>query len=211
MNFSLQKIVKYCDNFTTSQPRHLYELERETNLKTLAPQMLSGHYQGQILQMFSKMMRPERILEIGTFTGYATQCLAAGLVEGGKVHTIEANEELRYIIENGFKKAGVSNKIQLHIGNAKEIIPTLTDIFDIVFIDAGKTDYATYFDLVINKVRSGGLILADNVLWSGKVVMENHDKDTRALHEFNQKVHNDDRVENSILPIRDGIMMIVKK
>jgi len=211
MNFSLEKIVKYCDNFTTSQPKHLYELERETNLKTLAPQMLSGHYQGQILKMFSTMMRPKSVLEIGTFTGYATQCLSNGLIPGGIVHTIEANEELRYIIENGFEKSGISNKIQLYIGDAKKIIPTLDEVFDIVFIDAGKTDYATYFDLVIDKVRSGGLIMADNVLWSGKVVMENHDNDTRALHEFNQKIHNDNRVENSILPIRDGIMMIVKK
>jgi len=211
MNFSLKKITDYCEKCTTLQPEHLYELERETNLKTLAPQMISGHYQGHLLKMFSKMIRPKYILEIGTFTGYAAQCLADGLVENGQLHTIEANEELRYIIENGFKKANLSEKITLHIGDAKKIIPTLDMVFDIVFIDAGKIDYSLYFDLIIDKVRSGGLIMADNVLWSGKVVMANQDKDTKALHEFNLKIQNDARVENTILPIRDGIMMMLKK
>ncbi len=211
MNFSLKKITDYCEKCTTLQPEHLYELERETNLKTLAPQMISGHYQGHLLKMFSKMIRPKYILEIGTFTGYAAQCLADGLVENGQLHTIEANEELRYIIENGFKKANLSEKITLHIGDAKKIIPTLDMVFDIVFIDAGKIDYSLYFDLIIDKVRSGGLIMADNVLWSGKVVMANQDKDTKALHDFNLKIQNDARVENTILPIRDGIMMMLKK
>ncbi len=201
---------QYCEAHTSDQSEILYDLERETNLKTLAPQMLSGHLQGQFLSLLSHLMQPKSILEIGTFTGYSTICLAQGLQEGGILHTIEANEELQYISEKYFKKAGLSDKIQQHIGDAKTIITKLKDTYDIVFIDAGKLDYAFYYDLVFEKVNKGGIILADNVLWSGKVVSKENDKDTQTLDAFNEKVLNDTRVNNMILPIRDGILIARK-
>jgi predicted O-methyltransferase YrrM len=172
--------------------------------------MLSGHLQGRILSMVSALVRPKRILEIGTYTGYSAICLAEGLVEGGKLITIDVNEELEDQVRAYFAKAGVSDKIEFRIGNALKIIPELKEKFDLVFIDADKENYSRYYDLVIDSVNLNGLILADNVLWSGKVLDGKPDKDTKAIIDFNAKVHTDQRVENVLLPVRDGIMMLRK-
>ena len=204
------KLLRYCEAHTTAQDDILYELERETHLKTLAPQMISGHLQGQLLTMLSLMAQPQTILEIGTFTGYATICLAKGLARNGTLHTIEANRELAYIINKYLAKAKIADRIQLHLGDALQIIPNLPGHFDLVFIDAGKLDYAAFYDLVIDRVNPGGLIIADNVLWSGKVVFNDKEKTTQVLKAFNQKIQSDERVSNILLPIRDG-MMIVRK
>lgn len=206
----MKKINQYCLEHSTLPTDVLHELERETYLKTLAPQMVSGALQGQLLSFISKMIQPKTILEIGAFTGYATICLAQGLQKEGTFHTIEANEELEYLIRKYLNKAQLQNQVTLHIGDAKEIVPTLQDHFDLVFIDAGKNDYELYYDLILEKVKVGGFILADNVLWSGKVVKEKYDKDTRIIHKFNEKIQKDDRVENLMLPIRDGLLLIRK-
>ncbi|MEM8527062.1 MAG: O-methyltransferase [Bacteroidota bacterium] len=210
MNLSIKKLTDYSLQHSTLPTEVLHELERETNLKTLAPQMISGALQGQLFSILSKMMQPKAILEIGTFTGYATICLAQGLQEDGVLHTIEGNEELKYLIQKYLAKAGVDNRVQLHIGDAKEIVQTIDEEFDLVFIDAGKNDYELYYDLVFDKVKVGGFILADNVLWSGKVVQQKHDRDTRIIDAFNKKVQNDAKVENVLLPIRDGLFLIRK-
>ena len=213
MKNTIQLIHQYCEQHTSVQSDALYELERETNLKTLAPQMLSGHLQGQLLQLISQLMAPKRILEIGTFTGYAAICLAQGLSDNGKLVTIEANPELEYISKKYFKKTGLEDKIEAIRGDAKQIIPTLADTFDIVFIDAGKQDYAYFYDLVFDKVNIGGLILADNVLWSRKVLnpeLIKKDKDTKIIHAFNNKIQQDERVENVLLPLRDGLIVARK-
>ena len=210
MDDSTNKIIQYCLDHSSPQTEVLYELERETYLRTLAPQMLSGHLQGLVLSMISKMVRPERILELGTFTGYSAICLAQGLSANGFLHTIEVNEEMQPIIQKYIEKAGLKEKIISHIGDAVEIVPTLEDTFDLVFIDAGKKDYEAHFELVINKVRQGGFILVDNVLWSQKVISDKLDQGTRIVDLFNKKIQNDPRVENVILPIRDGITLIRK-
>jgi len=204
------QLLDYCIAHTTLEPPLLYELERETYLKTLAPQMASGHLQGQFLRFISKLKKPETILEIGTFTGYSAICLASGLKEKGNLHTIEVNEELEEMVLKYVEKAKLENKIKLHIGNAKEIIPNLDLTYDIVFIDAGKNDYAFYYDLVFGSVNSGGLIIADNVLWSGKVMEKKQRKDAALLDAFNKKIHADPRVENILLPIRDGLIIAQK-
>jgi predicted O-methyltransferase YrrM len=201
----------YCETHTTPQSPLLYELERETHLKTLSPQMLSGHLQGQLLTFISQMLHPQAILEIGTFTGYSAICMAQGLAEGGVLHTIETNVELQSLIKKYITKSGLEAKIILHFGKAEELIPSLDVMFDLVFIDAGKQQYAQFYDLVFDKVRPGGFILADNVLWSGKVIRDEMDEDTQAIRAFNDKVQHDDRVENMILPLRDGIMMVRKR
>ncbi len=206
----IKQLHAYCEAHTTPPVDVLHELERETHLKTLAPQMMSGRLQGQFLALLSKLMRPQAILEIGTFTGYAAICLAQGLAANGVLHTIEPNRELEHIIRKYVAKAGLEDKIQLHIGRAEQIIPTLDLRFDLVFIDAGKQQNALFYDLVFNKVNIGGLIIVDNVLWSGKVVNEADDADTQLIRAFNDKVHNDPRVENIMLPIRDGILMARK-
>ncbi|MEZ5041796.1 MAG: O-methyltransferase [Saprospiraceae bacterium] len=211
MSRSLDKLTAYCEQLSSPPSPLLYELERETHLKTLAPHMISGHLQGQLLHLISQLKQPRLILEIGTFTGYATICLAAGLPADGQLHTIEANPELEYIIRKYLKKAGLDEKVHLHIGKAEAIIPTLAPGFDLVFLDAGKLHYAMFYDLVIDLVNPGGLIIADNVLWSGKVVQNAKDKDTRALQAFNEKIKADPRVENFILPIRDGLLIAQKK
>lgn len=205
-----QALNKYCEAHTSPIDEVLYNLERETYLKTLAPQMLSGHLQGRLLTMISQLVQPVVALEIGTFTGYSAICLARGLAPGGRLHTIEANRELAYIIRKYIHKAGLETQIQLHLGNALEIIPNIPGPLDLVFIDAGKQDYSTYFDLLIDRIRPGGLILADNVLWSGKVLNPDQDEDTSALHAFNRKVLADPRVETLILPLRDGLLMAKK-
>jgi len=211
MGFILsEKLDQYVEEYTTPQSAVLYELERETHLGFNLPQMLSGTVQGRFLQMISHMMQPTRVLEIGTFTGYSSICLAAGLREGGKVTTIDVNEELETTVRKYIRKAGMDNRIDFMIGAAADIIQELDAEFDLVFIDADKSNYSNYFDLVLPKVRMGGYILADNVLWGGKVVEDNPNKDTRALIAYSEKVQNDDRVENVMVSIRDGIMMARK-
>ncbi len=204
------QLLDYCIAHTTLEPPLLYDLERETYLKTLAPQMSSGHLQGQFLRFISKIKKPESILEIGTFTGYSAICLASGLEVGGVLHTIEVNEELETIIMKYIEMASLKSKINLHIGDAKEIIPKLNLRYDIVFIDAGKIDYAYYYDLVFDRVNTDGLIIADNVLWSGKVMEKKQKKDASLLDAFNNKIHADERVENILLPIRDGLLLARK-
>jgi predicted O-methyltransferase YrrM len=176
------------------------------------PRMLSGHYQGKLLSMISKLVNPERILEIGTFTGYATLCLAEGLRENGRIYTIDINLELEDMVRSNFKKSDLNSKIMYQIGDAKEILPTLNETFDLVFIDADKKNNATYYEMIIDKVRSGGLILVDNVLWSGKVLDEAvSDQKTSFISQFNERVSSDQRVEKLILPVRDGLFLIRKK
>ena len=213
MEFLPQDISDYTEKYTQEESNLLKELNRETHLKILTPRMLSGHLQGRVLSLISKLLRPKYILEIGTYTGYAALCMAEGLTEGGQLITIDRNEELKPILEKYLLQSNVSNQVDLRFGNAIDIIPTLEDGIDLVFIDADKPNYSNYFDLVIDKMNPGGLILADNVLWSGKVTGEikPNDKSTKAIHAFNQKVHADNRVENVLLPIRDGIMALRKK
>ncbi|MBL7815708.1 MAG: O-methyltransferase [Saprospiraceae bacterium] len=205
------KIEQYAEAHTTPESAVLQSLVRETHLKTLAPRMLSGHLQGRFLSLIAKLMQPRRVLEIGTFTGYSALCLTEGVADGGVLYALEGNDELKHIIEKYIEKSGYQDKIKLLIGNALEIIPTLDEFFDLVFIDAGKRDYPQYWDLVVEKTRSGGLILADNVLWSGKIVEEKKNLDTQILDSFNKKVLTDDRVECLLLPLRDGLMMALKK
>ena len=191
----------------------LKELSRETYLKVLNPRMLSGHLQGLVLEFISKMIGPEYILEIGTFTGYSALCLSKGLPEGGKLITLEQNDELKKYAEKYFMRSGRAEKIEMLTGNALTLIPRLNYSFDLVFIDADKTQYSDYFDLVIDKIPHGGYILADNVLWNGKVLepASADDHDTKGIIAFNEKIAADPRVENVILPIRDGINLIRKK
>ena len=211
MNLVSPEIEKYIEAHTTDESEVLQKLNRKTQTDVLMPQMLSGKVQGQFLKFISQMLQPERVLEIGTFTGYAAICLAEGLTVNGKLFTIDINEELEAIVKTHVEKAGLQNKIIQIIGNAAQEIQQLDETFDLVFIDADKQNYGLYFDLVIDKVRTGGIILADNVLWSGKIINEQKDKDTQKLAEFNDKVQQDNRVENVIVSIRDGIMMIRKK
>lgn len=211
MNLVAYEIEKYIDVHTTDESDALHQLNRKTQADVLMPQMLSGKVQGQFLKIISQMLQPSRVLEIGTYTGYAAICLAAGLTENGKLFTIDINEELEDIVKTHVAKAGLQNKIFQIIGDATQEIKNLNETFDLVFIDADKQNYSLYYDLVIDKVRSGGIILADNVLWSGKIIDEQKDKDTQKLAEFNDKVQQDNRVENVIISIRDGIMMIRKK
>jgi len=203
-------INQYAEQHSSDEGELLKQINRDTHAKVMKPRMLSGHLQGRVLSMISHMIKPERILEIGTYTGYSAICLAEGLRPGGKLVTIDVNEELEDRVRKYFDAAHLSDKVEYLIGNAATLIPTLSDEFDLVFIDADKEQYSKYFDLVIDKVKAGGIILADNVLWSGKVLDAKPDKDTRAILEFNNKIQADTRVENVLLPIRDGIMMIRK-
>lgn len=205
-----EKLQAYSEDHTTEESALLDKINRETHLSVLMPRMLSGHLQGRLLSMISKMLRPKCILEIGTYTGYSALCLAEGLAPEGKLITIDINEELEKKVRRYFDEAGCADRIEYHIGDALQLIPKLDGPFDLVFIDADKENYAAYFDLVIDKVATGGIILADNVLWSGKVLNDKQDKDTRAITAFNNKVHEDPRVENLLLPVRDGIMMMRK-
>ena len=202
----------YCQQHTTPLNDTLHALERETHLRTLAPQMMSGPYQGQLLRFISLMLRPRRILEIGTFTGYSTLCLAEGLCEEGIMHTIEANDELAWIVRKYVAQSGLESKVLLHLGDAAEIIPGLEETFDLVFLDAGKLDYPTHYELSLAKMRPGGFLLADNVLWDGKVASGNEKDETAvALRTFNDFVQEDERVENLLLPLRDGLMAVRKR
>ncbi len=210
MEFLPEEISMYAENHTMSESEVLQALNRETWSNVIMPRMLSGHLQGRVLSMLSKLVQPKYVLEIGTYTGYSALCLAEGLKEGGKVITIDINEELEDLIKKYIDKAGLEGLIELHIGNALEIIPNLTEQPDLVFIDADKENYLNYYKLVIDKIPAGGVIIADNVLWSGKVIEENSDEETEAIKEFNEFVHNDSRVENVLFPIRDGLMVVRK-
>lgn len=213
MDFLDEKIENYALAHSQPESDLLKKINRDTHLKVMQPRMLSGHMQGNFLTLLSQMIQPQAILEIGTYTGYSAVCLAKGLKESGILHTIDVNEELEKMVRGYFAEEGLKNKINYHIGDAVKIIPTLTDTFDIVFIDADKKNYATYYDLVFDKVRKGGYIIADNVLWSGKVIdlEKNKDADTITIDAFNKKVHNDSRVEHMLLPLRDGLMIARKK
>lgn len=203
-------LQRYAERHTTSETELLRKINRDTHAHILKARMLSGQLQGRVLSMISCMLKPRVILEIGTYTGYSAICLAEGLQEGGKLITIDVNEELEDRVRKYFSDAKLSDKIDYRIGLASKVIPQLEERFDLVFIDADKENYSHYFDLVIDRVNLNGIILADNVLWSGKVLNEKPDKDTRAILDFNAKVQTDDRVENVLLPIRDGIMMMRK-
>ncbi|WP_421978328.1 O-methyltransferase [Roseivirga seohaensis] len=213
MEFIPEDIQKYVEAHTDPESELLMDLNRETHAKVMMPRMLSGHLQGRALSMISHMIKPSRILEIGTYTGYSALCMTEGLTEGGKLITLDKNEELEEMVRGYFEKAGYSNVIDFRIGNAIELIPEIDGPFDLVFIDADKANYYNYFKLVFEKVRPGGFIIADNVLWSGKVVQTEKkiDKDTQAILDFNRLTHEDDRVENVLLPIRDGLMVLRKK
>jgi predicted O-methyltransferase YrrM len=213
MEFIDPALLAYCESITSPEDSLLRKITRETQAKVLMPRMISGHLQGKMLELFTKMLQPKTILEIGTYTGYSGICLARGLKEGGTLITLDINDELETMVRGFFEESGLSRQIDYRLGNAREILPTLQGPFDLVFIDADKFYYADYFDLVIDKVSSGGIILADNVLWSGKILVEKGqkiDKDTQALLDFNRKIHEDPRVENVLLPIRDGVLMARK-
>ncbi|MDR0970339.1 MAG: O-methyltransferase [Lentimicrobiaceae bacterium] len=202
----------YSEQMTTPPDAVLHHIYRQTNLTQIYPRMISGRIQGKFLEMICQMLQPKRALEIGTFTAYSTICIARGLPPNGKLIAIEANEEFEEIIIKNLKKAGVSSKVDLRIADAKQLIPTLESGFDLVFIDADKISYPLYFELVIEKVNSGGFILADNVLWGGKILQQQKiDRETQAILDFNQRVADDTRVEQVLLPIRDGLMLIRKK
>ena len=209
----LKDIDKYILEHIDAEDEVLKELNRETHLKVLGARMLSGHLQGQVLTMLSKMIQPKNILEVGTFTGYSAICLAKGLSEGGKLITIEIDDELENFARKYFVKAGLQNKIEQRIGKALEIIPSLKLTFDLVFLDADKHEYIDYYNSVFNKVDSGGYIIADNTLWSSKVLYTpaHDDFQTKGIIEFNKFVANDKRVEKVILPLRDGMTILRKK
>ena len=213
MEFIDPHINNYAEQHTTPESELLQRINRETNLEVLMPRMLSGHLQGRILAMVSKMINPSYIVEIGTYTGYSALCMAEGLKEHGSLVTIEYNAELQKRILNYFNESKYAKLLDLRIGDAIEILPTLAPDIDLVFIDADKTNYLNYYNLVIEKLNPGGYILADNVLWSGKVIEEVNldDADTIALKKFNTFVQRDERVENILMPVRDGLMLIRKK
>lgn len=212
MNFLPADVAAYADDHTSPEGDVLQRLNRDTHAHVLHPRMLSGHLQGRFLSMLSHMIRPHRVLEIGTYTGYSAICLAEGLAAGGRVITIDKNEELESIARRYWAETPYADQIDLHIGRADTIIPALDETFDLVFIDADKENYGLYYDLVFDKVRPGGFILSDNVLWSGKVVepVKPADRDTQAVIAFNQKIHTDSRVENVLLPVRDGVLIARK-
>jgi predicted O-methyltransferase YrrM len=210
MDFISPELARYAEAHTAAESELLKKINRDTHAHVLKPRMLSGQLQGRFLAMISRMIQPKFILEIGTYTGYSALCLAEGLQANGKLITVDINEELKNRVTSYFNASDFGDQIDFRIGDARKIIPSLEMSFDLVFIDADKENYATYFDLVIDRVRPGGFILADNVLWSGKVVQPKPDKDTKAILDFNDKIHNDPRVENILLPIRDGIMMMRK-
>lgn len=207
MHFLPENIDDYVVNHSQQEPQILQDLTRETWQKVLNPRMLSGAFQGRVLSMITKLINPKTILEIGTYTGYSALCLAEGLQENGTLHTIDKNEELEELQHTYFQKSDYKNQIKQYVGNAIEIIPTIDEKFDLVFIDADKSNYINYFHLIIDKMNKGGVILSDNVLWSGKVVepLNPKDKDTKVLLEYNKLLNTDDRIETVLLPIRDGL------
>jgi caffeoyl-CoA O-methyltransferase len=217
MEFINEDIQAYAERMTKSESEILYELNRYTHTNVLRPRMLSGHLQGRFLSFISKMIQAKCILDIGTYTGYSALCLAEGLAEGGVLYTIDNNEEVMHVAQSMIGKSEYAKRIECKLGNAIEIIDGLKQQvpqFDLVWIDADKSNYLNYYNSVIEHMKPGGVVMADNVLWSGKVLDEKalaKDEDTKRLHEFNQFVRNDERVENLLLPIRDGIMVLRKK
>ena len=212
MDLINQKIYDYAEEFSKPIDEILLKLHRETHLKVMNPIMLTGFLQGKLLQYFSEMLKPKLVLEIGTFTGYSAICLARGLQKGAKLHTIEKDPELETICRKYFKLSGVEDKIELHIGDALELIPKLDQTFDLVFIDCDKEIYSEIYELVFDKVTKGGFIIADNVLWHGKVIEEKEisDRETKAIRRFNEIVTKDKRADNFLLPLRDGLMLMKK-
>jgi caffeoyl-CoA O-methyltransferase len=213
MDFIPDDINDYCERHTKKESEVLQELNRHTNVNILRPRMLSGHLQGKLLSMFSGMVKPNRVLEIGTYTGYSAICLAKGIPKGGELITIDCNEELEELANDYFDKAGYKSIIKMVTGDASGIIPTLTGEFDLVFIDADKESYLDYYNQVFDLVKVGGYIIVDNVLWSGKVVrkVKEGDRETKSIIAFNAFVQQDERVENILLPFRDGLMILQKK
>ena len=213
MEFLDKELDKYVCAHTENEPSVLKELNRDTHVNVLKPRMLSGHFQGRVLSLLSHMIQPLDILEIGTYTGYSAICLAEGMKAGGHLVTIDINEELKEMVLDYIKKSGNAGKIKPLIGDAIEIIPSLKREFDIVFIDADKSNYISYYNIVFDKVRPGGYIIFDNVLWSGKVIKEvkPNDKDTLTLVELNKLIHEDHRVQEVLFPIRDGLLVARKK
>ena len=212
MEFIAQGLADYANAHSTVASSLLQRIERETHLEVLQPRMLSGPFQGRLLSLISKLVQPKRILEIGTYTGYSALCLAEGLTKEGKLVTLDVNEELHKRVQGYFNASDYSEHIDYRIGDALDLVPALNETWDLVFIDADKKNYVNYYDLVVDRVRSGGLILADNVLWSGKVIDEKaQDKETVLLRQYNERINRDERVENILLPIRDGIMVARKK
>ena len=210
MEFIDERLLHYCEEHSQPESDLLKRLNRETHLKIGQPRMLSGHLQGRFLSFLSKLIQPQYILEIGTYTGYSALCLAEGLKENGKLISIDPNEETNFFASKFIQNSDFNDKIELKQGFAQEIIPMMDQIFDIVFIDADKKNYSLYYDLVIDKVRSGGLIIADNVLWSGKILDENKDVDSQAIHNFNTKIAADKRLSPLLLPVRDGLLLMRK-
>jgi predicted O-methyltransferase YrrM len=212
MNFISPELAHYAGIHTSQESELLARINRETHLEVLQPRMLSGHIQGRLLSLLSSLLKPKRILEIGTYTGYSALCLAEGLPDDGTLITIDVNEELQARVQGYFNDSSYKHQIEYHIGDAMELIPTLPDMWDLVFIDADKKNYLNYYDLVIERMNPGGIILADNILWSGKVIDEAaQDRETVLLRKYNELIQADERVENILLPIRDGIMVARKK
>ena len=210
MEFIPQKISDYSNLFSEKESDLLQKISRETHLKMINPRMLSGHIQGRFLSMISKMIKPINIIEVGTFTGYSTLCLAEGLKKNGKIHTIDINEEYAEFAKKYFIMSDHKKKINQYVGDATKIIPKIKYNFQLAFIDADKTNYSKYYDLIFKKLDINGYIIADNVLWSGKVTENRKDKETNSIHNFNNIVMNDNRIENILLPIRDGLMICRK-
>jgi len=213
MDFLNTDIGDYAEQHTENESELLYNLNRKTNLKIMNPRMLAGHFQGRLLSMLSHMIKPKIILEVGTYTGYSAICFAEGLQLGGKIYTIDNNEELETIQTEYFEKAKIQKQIVRFVGNALDIIPEINEEFDLVFLDADKANYSKYFEMTLPKLKKGGYLLADNVLWSGKILQENpntEDIDTIGLKKFNDMIQKDSRVQNILLPIRDGLMVCRK-
>ncbi len=208
-----ESLMQYISDHSDPEDEVLKKITRRTNLEEIYPRMLSGHLQGVVLKLISKMLRPVSVLEIGTFTGYSAICLAKGLSRGGVLHTIEKNDELQHKIIENFRESGLEQQIQLHIGDAKSIIPSLNTWFDLVFIDADKSEYPEYYERIKPIMAPGGVIIADNVLWGGKVLEEadKQDKECKGIQQFNQMVKDDPEMEKVILPLRDGLFFIRKK
>jgi len=210
MELLTEGLQTYLEQHCEHEPELLRYINRETHLKVPMARMLSGHYQGRVLSFLSKLFSPKRILEIGTFTGYATLCLAEGLTDAGLIYTLDINEELQERVQEYFDNSEFKDKIRYQIGNALDVIPNIDETFDLIFIDADKKNNGNYYDLVLPKLRNGGIIIVDNVLWSGRIVSGMSDKDTILIRDFNEKVTNDQRVEKLILPVRDGLFLIRK-
>ena len=208
-----EKLDEYLINHSEKEPEILSDLNRETNQKVLQPRMISGAYQGRLLSIISKIINPKKILELGTFTGYSTLCLAEGLDKNGQIHTVDINEELYDLQRKYFKKSSFNSNITQHLGNALEIIPKLDHDFDLIFLDADKINYPKYLDILIVRLKKGGVLLSDNVLWDGKVLNEisQKDKSTKAIVEYNKMLNNRTDMDSVILPIRDGITISIKK